>query len=91
MMANPAGMNFTVEGTLFTKYVFEHAGDEIPLHSHTFSHLSLVIVGSAIAFDGEGKELLLTEASAPVEFPAGRTHGLKAQTDGTVILQIQQV
>ena len=84
-----AGTNFTVEGTLFTKYAFEKAGDSIPLHSHTFRHLSLVILGSVVAFDEAGKELLLTEASPPVEFLPGRLHGLRAQVDGTVILQIQ--
>jgi len=87
-MAVPVGISFQALGRTFTKYVFEKAGDQIDMHDHDFMHLSLVLVGKITAFGDGGKSVQADGASQPIEFPAGVRHAIRAEEDGTIILQI---
>jgi len=78
------------KSTLITWYVFDHAGDEIALHSHDdFSHSSSVVSGRFEFYDGEGHSIERGPTET-VEFPKGRRHAIRALIDGSVLLSINE-
>jgi quercetin dioxygenase-like cupin family protein len=70
-------------------YVFEKAGDELPLHDHTFTHDTIVAVGRIEWFTARRRETV--EAWHVITFPAGVGHGIIALGDGATILQCNQI
>lgn len=66
-------------------YVFERAGDELPLHDHTFTHDTVVTIGKIEWFTGRRREAV--ETWHVITFPAGVRHGIIALTDGATVLQ----
>ena len=82
------GAPFEAFGLRFDRYVFACIGDEIPLHVHPYDHLAVVAHGRVAAFAEDG----VREFEAPdvVMFRAGRRHGIRALTDGAVVLNVMQ-
>jgi quercetin dioxygenase-like cupin family protein len=78
---------FSFFGTSFTLYVFERAGDELPLHQHSFEHGSVVASGRVLVFDGAGTELPIAAPHALV-FTAQKRHGIRALSDGAAVLNV---
>jgi quercetin dioxygenase-like cupin family protein len=70
-------------------YVFEKAGDELPLHAHPFTHDTIVAVGRIEWFTGRRRETV--EAWHVITFPAGVEHGIVALSDGATILQCNKI
>lgn len=70
-------------------YVFEKAGDELPLHDHAFTHDTIVAAGKIEWFTERRREAV--EAWHVVTFPAGVRHGIVALSGGATILQCNQV
>ncbi len=62
-------------------------GEGIPRHEHTHSHLTMVHAGS-IAIRKEGKEVVRTKDSQPVNLAANEWHEIEALEDVTVFVNV---
>jgi quercetin dioxygenase-like cupin family protein len=62
-------------------------GEGLPQHSHTFSHLTMCHSGSCIVRK-EGRELVMTKDTQPVNLVADEWHELEALEDGTVFVNV---
>lgn len=72
-------------------YKCEKAGDELPLHSHMFNHTTWAMNGDVEIFDETGPLFVLRPGDGPVEYIAGRQHGIRGLTDGAMFLNISPV
>lgn len=71
-----------------TLHVFHpNAGEGIPRHSHAHSHLTMCHAGS-IVVRKEGRELVMTKDTQPVNLVAGEWHEIEALEDGTVFVNV---
>ena len=62
-------------------------GDGLPQHSHEYQHLTMCHAGS-IAVRKEGRELVMTKDTQPVNLVAGEWHEIEALEDGTVFVNV---
>jgi quercetin dioxygenase-like cupin family protein len=62
-------------------------GEGLPQHSHTFSHLTMCHSGSCIV-SKEGRELVMTKDTQPVNLLANEWHEIEALEDGTVFVNV---
>lgn len=62
-------------------------GEGLPRHQHEYSHLTMVHAGSLIARK-EGRELVMTKNTQPVNLVANEWHELEALEDGTVFVNV---
>ena len=71
-----------------TMYVY-HAdkGQGLTKHSHTYAHLTMCHAGSCMVRK-EGKELLMTKMTQPVNLVAVDWHEIEAMEDGTVFCNV---
>lgn len=69
-------------------YVY-HAnnGEGLPRHEHAYSHITMVHSGT-LAVRKEGKELIMTKNTQPVNLVANEWHELEALEDGTVFVNV---
>ena len=58
-------------------------GQGLPAHEHTFSHATICMAGSCWVRK-EGKELLMTKETQPINLTANEWHEIEANEDGTV-------
>jgi len=58
-------------------------GEGLPAHSHLFAHATMCMAGSCIVRK-EGKELIMTKETQPVNLTANDWHEIEALEDGTV-------
>jgi len=78
--------NVTQDGT--TLYVYHAAaGEGLPKHSHTFSHLTMCHAGS-IKVSNERRSLVMTKDTQPVNLVANEWHEIEALEDGTVFVNV---
>lgn len=82
---------FTFNGVQCVEYLCEKAGDELPLHSHTFNHLTKVTNGEIEAFTNDGQSIRSKAGETPLEYTAGTRHGIRGLTDGAMFLNISPV
>lgn len=82
---------FAFNGVQCVEYVADKAGDELPLHSHTFNHLTLCTEGVVECFTADGASVTCTPTDPPVEYIAGRKHGIRGLSDGARFLNISPV
>ena len=76
----------TQEGT--TLNVFHaNKGDGLIRHEHVYSHLTMCHAGS-IAVRKEGRELVMTKDTQPVNLVAGEWHEIEALEDNTVFVNV---
>lgn len=59
----------------------------LPKHVHTFPHLTMCHAGS-IVVRKEGKELVMTKSTQPVNLVANEWHEIEALEDGTVFVNV---
>lgn len=59
----------------------------LPHHEHTFSHLTMCHAGSIIVRK-EGRELVMTKDTQPVNLVANEWHEIEALEDGTVFVNV---
>lgn len=73
-------------GTILHIY---HADSEQGLsrHDHTYPHLTMCHAGSIIVRK-EGRELVMTKDTQPVNLVAGEWHEIEALEDGTVFVNV---
>ena len=62
-------------------------GEGLPQHQHTFSHATICMAGS-IVVRKEGKELVMTKITQPVNLTANEWHEIEALEDNTVFVNI---
>ena len=62
-------------------------GQGLPRHEHYFSHLTMCHAGSCIVRK-EGKQLVMTKDTKPVNLLANEWHEIEALEDGTVFVNI---
>lgn len=76
----------TQDGTTLNVY-HPNKGEGLPRHEHVYSHLTMCHAGSIIVRK-EGKELVVTKDTQPVNLVANEWHEIEALEDGTVFVNI---
>jgi hypothetical protein len=76
----------TYDGATMNVY-HANKGQGLPSHSHTFSHLIMCHAGSCMVRK-EGKELLMTKMTQPVNLLADGWHEIESMEDGTVFVNV---
>lgn len=76
----------TQDGTQLNVY---HAnnGEGLPKHEHSYSHLTMCHAGSIIVRK-EGRELVMTKDTQPVNLIAAEWHEIEALEDNTVFVNV---
>jgi quercetin dioxygenase-like cupin family protein len=62
-------------------------GQGLPRHDHPYSHLTMCHSGSCIVRK-EGRELVMTKDTQPVNLVANEWHEIEALEDGTVFVNV---
>jgi quercetin dioxygenase-like cupin family protein len=62
-------------------------GEGLPHHMHIYSHLTICHSGSCI-IRKEGRELVITKYSQPLNLIANEWHEIEALEDGTVFVNV---
>ena len=62
-------------------------GEGLPQHSHTFTHATCCHAGSII-IRKEGRELVMTKDTQPVNLTENEWHEVEALEDGTVFVNV---
>lgn len=85
---NAVAPRFTVtqDGTTLNIY-HANKGEGLPRHDHLYAHLTMCHAG-AIAVRKEGKEVVRTKNSQPVNLVANEWHEIEALEDGTVFVNV---
>lgn len=78
--------SFTSDGTQVNVY-HANKGEGIPMHSHAYSHVTTCMNGSC-KLTQEGKSVITTKDSIPVNLLAGKFHEIEALEDGTVFVNV---
>ena len=76
----------TYDGAMIRVYHAER-GQGLIKHRHVFAHLTMCHAGSCIVRK-EGKEMVITKESTPVNLVAGEWHEIEALEDGTVFVNV---
>ena len=76
----------TQDGTTLNVY-HANKGEGLPKHDHVYSHLTMCHVGSLIVRK-EGRELIMTKDTQPVNLVANEWHEIEALEDGTVFVNV---
>ena len=74
------------DGTVVNVY-HANKGQGLPKHAHTYAHLTMCHAGSC-AIRKEGKELVMTKITMPVNLIAGEWHEIEALEDNTVFVNV---
>ena len=87
-MTIPVVVRFAVQQNGTTLNIFHpNKGEGIPRHEHSYAHLTICHAGS-ILVTKEGKELIMTKDTQPVNLVANEWHELEALEDGTVFVNV---
>ena len=78
--------SITQDGTTLNIY-HTNRGGGLPRHEHVYAHLTMCHAGS-IAIRKEGKEVVRTKDSQPVNLVANEWHEIEALEDGTVFVNV---
>jgi quercetin dioxygenase-like cupin family protein len=62
-------------------------GEGIPTHAHSWSHATICMAGSC-KLTQDGKSVVVTKESTPVNLLAGKWHEIEALEDGTVFVNV---
>lgn len=76
----------TQDGTTLNIY-HPNKGQGLPKHEHVYSHITVCHTGSIIVRK-EGKELVMTKDTQPVNLVANEWHEIEALEDGTVFVNV---
>jgi quercetin dioxygenase-like cupin family protein len=78
--------SFLYDGTRMNIH-YADKGEGLPRHQHAFSHGTVCTSGSCIVRK-EGKELILTKMSEPLNLVHSEWHEIEALEDNTVFINI---
>lgn len=78
--------NFTYDGAVVNIY---HAdkGEGLPRHEHTYAHATFCASGSCVVRK-EGKEIIVTKETQPINLRAAEWHEIEALEDNTVFVNV---
>jgi len=86
VITSPPRFTVTYDGA--TLNVFHaNKGEGLPRHAHSYAHLTMCHAGSCI-IRKEGRELLMTKDTQPVNLLAVEWHDIEALEDGTVFVNV---
>ena len=84
--AVPPRHNFTYDGA--TLNIFHaNKGEGLTQHTHIYAHATCCHAGS-VAVRKEGRELIMTKETQPVNLTAGEWHEIEALEDDTVFVNV---
>jgi len=86
MMDIPAKHTVTQDGTTSVVY-HANAEEGLTRHDHRYSHLTFCHAGKLIVRK-EGRELVMTKDTQPVNLVAAEWHEIEALEDGTVFVNV---
>lgn len=72
------------DGTTLNIY-HANKGEGLPRHEHLYSHLTMCFAGSC-AVRKEGKEVIVTKDTQPINLVGSEWHEIEALEDGTVFM-----
>lgn len=78
--------SFTYDGAQLNVY-HANKGEGLPKHQHQYSHATFCASGSCWVRK-EGKEVLVTKATQPINLVADEWHEIEAAEDGTVFINV---
>jgi quercetin dioxygenase-like cupin family protein len=78
--------NVTYDGATIRVY-HANKGDGIPRHQHAYAHLTICHAGSCVVRK-QGRELVMTKDTMPVNLTGGEWHEIEAIQDETVFSNI---
>ena len=76
----------TYDGAVLNIY-HANKGQGLPRHEHSYAHLTVCHAGSCLVRK-EGRELLMTKMTQPVNLIAAEWHEIEAMEDGTVFVNV---
>lgn len=62
-------------------------GEGLPKHEHRYAHLTMCTAGSCVVRK-EGKEVVVTKDTQPINLVANEWHEIEALEDGTVFINV---
>ena len=86
MISCPVKFTVTYDGVHLNVY-HANKGQGLPRHEHVYSHLTMCHAGS-ILVTKEGKSLVMTKDTQPVNLLANEWHEIEALEDGTVFVNV---
>ena len=78
--------SLTYDGAMLNIF-HANTGEGLPKHSHTYAHACCCHAGSVLVRK-EGRELVMTKDTQPVNLTAGEWHEIEALEDGTVFVNV---
>jgi quercetin dioxygenase-like cupin family protein len=78
--------NFTYDNTVVNIY-HANKGEGLSKHEHIYSHATFCAAGLC-AIRKEGKELLITKETQPINLKANEWHEIEALEDNTVFINV---
>lgn len=76
----------TYDGAVMNVYHCDK-GKGLPRHEHVYAHLTMCHAGSCVVRK-EGRELVMTKDTQPVNLKASEWHEIEALEDGTVFVNV---
>ena len=86
MITSAPRHSFTYDGAQLNVY-HANKNEGLPRHEHSFSHATFCASGSCW-IRKEGKEVLITKDTQPINLVAGEWHEIEAAEDGTVFINV---
>jgi quercetin dioxygenase-like cupin family protein len=78
--------SFTYDGAQLNVF-HANKGEGLPRHQHNYNHATMCNAGSCW-IRKEGKEVLVTKDTQPINLVAGEWHEIEAAEDGTVFVNV---
>jgi quercetin dioxygenase-like cupin family protein len=78
--------SFDYDGAVMNVF-HANAGEGLPKHEHRYSHLTMCHAGKCVVRK-EGRELVMTKDTQPVNLVANEWHEIEALEDGTVFVNV---
>jgi quercetin dioxygenase-like cupin family protein len=79
--------SFTYDGARLNVY-HANKGEGLPTHGHEYSHATMCNAGSCLVSLENGRSIVMTKDTQPVNLPAGIQHEIEALEDGTVFVNV---
>ena len=86
MVTVPPHTSFLYDGTRLNIY-YANYGEGLPKHQHEFSHGTVCTAGSCVVRK-EGKEIIITKHSEPLNLIDHEWHEIEALEEGTVFINV---
>lgn len=86
MIALTPHHSVTYDGATLNVY-HANRGEGLPRHDHVYAHLTMCHSGSC-AIRKEGKEVIVTKDTQPINLVAGEWHEIEALEDNTVFVNV---